>query len=725
MKKSLLTIFGAFAVGAVMAQTPSPSWTISQNSNFPIPTAGTRFLDAVSPNVVWGIGYDGTAPSSNYNYFTRTINGGTTFNGGVVFTSTANPSVGDTNTWVLANLDAIDANTAWVSAYKKSTQTQGAVFRTTNGGVNWLNMNAPGMYTNTAAFTNIVAFVTPSVGITMGDPNGTGNEFEIWRTIDGGNSWTKIPGASIPNPLAGEFGLVNVYCKQGSSNIWFGTNEGRIYYSNDAGLTWNVSAAGPAGASVNDIAFTDPNNGVAYVYNGTTFEMYNTTNGGQTWAQITVVSPNVGKNDLNVVPNTNYFVSAGAGTGNQILSYSTDNGVNWTDWGSVGIQYLTIDFADGNSGWAGSFSTTTASIGGMWKYSDVTLTSPTPPTSNFSLPANLCLNGSSATVTPVNSSTGTGPLTYSFSSSPNNVAFATSTSSAPVITFTANGTYTITLAVTNSISSNSSSQIINVLTCTSPSVSFSSPTGTLCNKVAINFTNTTTGNPTPTYSWSTSPAANVTISPNSTSTNASITFSAPGIYSVTLVATNANGTSSLTQTVNIANCSPTANFLLGTLTCTNSAITMTNTSFGGATSYSWSASPSVGSISPNAAAISPTITFVNAGTYTITLKATNGSGTSIATKTIVVSTCVGINENSIFANNVHVFPNPAKEMLNIEVSSSDNYSVVLTNLIGKVILTDKSSKDKMNINLSSIAPGVYFLTIDSKGQKTTKKIIVE
>lgn len=724
MKKLLLTIFGVFAVAAVMAQTPSPSWTIAQNSNFPIPTAGTRFLDAVDANVVWSIGYDGTAPSRNYNYFTRTINGGTTFNGGVVFTSTSNPSVGDTNTWVLANLEGIDANTAWVSAYKKSTQTQGAIFRTTNGGVNWLNMNAVGMYTNAAAFTNIVTFVTPLIGITMGDPNGAGNEFEIWRTIDGGNSWTKIPGASIPNPIAGEFGLVNVYTKQGSSNIWFGTNEGRIFYSNDAGLTWNVSTVAALGASVSDIAFTDPNNGVAYVNNGA-FEMYNTTNGGVTWTQILAPSPNVGLNDISVVPNTNYFVSAGAGTGNQILSYSTDNGVTWTDWGSVGIQYLTIDFADGNSGWAGAFSTTTASIGGMWKYSGATLTSPTPPTSNFSLPANLCLNGPSATVTPVNSSTGTGPLTYSFSSNPNTAAFATSTSSAPVITFTASGTYTITLAVTNSISSNSSSQIINVLTCTSPSVTFSVPTGTLCNKVAVNFTNTSTGTPTPTYSWTTSPAANVTISPNSSSTNASITFSTAGIYSVTLIATNANGTSQLTQTVNIANCAPTANFLLGTLTCTNSAVSMTNTSFGGATSYSWSASPSVGSISPNATAMSPTITFVNAGTYTVTLRATNGSGTSIATKTIVISNCVGINENTIFANNVHVFPNPAKDMLNIEVSSSDNYSVVLTNLIGKVILTDKSSKDKMNMNLSNVTPGVYFLTIDSKGQKATKKIIVE
>ncbi|MGZ4117805.1 MAG: VPS10 domain-containing protein, partial [Bacteroidia bacterium] len=576
MKKSLFTICGALAVSAIMAQTPSPSWTITQNSNFPMVSAGTRFIDAVNPNVVWAVGYDGTAPSRNYSYFTRTTNGGTSFSSGIIFQGT-NTAVGDTNSWVLANMEGIDANTAWVSAYKKSSQNMGGIFRTTNGGTNWINMTAPGMFTNTASFADVITFVTPSVGVAIGDPNGTGNEFEIWRTIDGGNSWTKIPGANIPNPSStNEFGLVNVYCKQGTSNIWFGTNAGRIYRSTDGGLTWSVATVAASTTGINDIAFTDPNNGVAYAFtSGSTFEMYNTTDGGATWTQIVTPSPNVGMNDLNAVPGTNYFVSAGAGTGNNIISYSQDNGVTWTDWGSISIQYLNIDFADGANGWAGSFSDpANAAVGGIYKYSDIALTSTIAPTAAFTLPSYLCSTGGAATVTPTDMSTGTAPLSYSWSAA--GALVASSTSSAPIISFTANGTYTVTLNLTNTYGSNSSSQVINVLTCSPPTAAFSVPTNSVCQKVAINFTNTSTGAPTPTFSWTTSPAANVTISPSPSASNAAITFSTPGTYSVTLWASNAGGTAQVTQTIVISNCAPVAGFTIPATGCVNTAISATN-----------------------------------------------------------------------------------------------------------------------------------------------------
>ena len=64
MKKTLLTIFTAVLSLSAFAQ-PSPSWTM-QNSNFPNTSAGIRYMDAVNPNVVWAIGYDGTGPCNEY-----------------------------------------------------------------------------------------------------------------------------------------------------------------------------------------------------------------------------------------------------------------------------------------------------------------------------------------------------------------------------------------------------------------------------------------------------------------------------------------------------------------------------------------------------------------------------------------------------------------------------------------------------------------------------------
>jgi hypothetical protein len=375
MKKSLLTILAAaMSFGAFAQAVPSPFWSTIQNTSFTISAAGIRFLDAVSPNDIWAVGYDGFAPNANYNWYTLSNNGGTTFTSGEIFP-------GDTNTYVLANLDGINGTTAWVSSYMKAGQNMGAIHQTTNSGLSWNNMTPAGAYTNAAAFTNIVTFVTPSVGITMGDP--VGGDFEIWRTTNGGAAWSKIPAASIPNPVSGEYGLVNIYTKYGANDIWFGTNKNRVYHSNDAGLTWSVSPTmtSSIGAvlGVNDIAFTDAMNGLAAVYFGPsgtgTLTLWNTSNGGATWSMIPSVDPNFGKNDMCAIPNSGgFFASAGAGTGNQVISYSTDNGNTWNSWGGSNIQYLAIDFVDNVNGWAGSFSSQT-SIGteGIFKYSGLPL----------------------------------------------------------------------------------------------------------------------------------------------------------------------------------------------------------------------------------------------------------------------------------------------------------------------------------------------------------------
>lgn len=369
MKKSLLSIAAvALTTGAFAQATLSPFWNTVQNTNFPQAQAGVRFLDAVDANNIWAIGYDGLAPGKNFAWYTRSNNGGSTFTSGNVYA--------DTNTYIMANMEGVDANTAWVSAYMKASQSKGAIHKTTNGGSTWTNMTAAGMYTNAAAFTNIVTFLTPSVGITMGDP--VGGEFEIWRTTDGGTTWSKIPGASIANPSsASEYGLVNVYTKYGTTDIWFGTNLGRVYHSSDAGLTWTAATIPGAGVGVNDLAFTDPNNGLAYAYSGTTTSpvlgLYKTTNGGATWTQITPLDPNMGLNDIAPITGTSWFASCGAGTGNTVISYSSDHGATWNSWGGSNIQYLNIDFVNNNTGWAGSFSFTLAAQQGIFKYSGAPL----------------------------------------------------------------------------------------------------------------------------------------------------------------------------------------------------------------------------------------------------------------------------------------------------------------------------------------------------------------
>lgn len=378
MKKSLLTIFTAtLSLSAFAQPMPSPDWSTLQNTSFTVSAAGTRFLDAVSANDVWLIGYDGFGFNRNYNWFSVSNNGGSTFTSGNCYS--------DTNTYKMANLEGVNGTTAWVSAYMKAGQNMGAVHQTTNGGLNWTNMTPVGAYTNSASFVNVVAFVTPSVGIIMGDP--VGGDFEIWRTTNGGASFTKVPGANIPNPASGsEYGTVNVYEKYGTNDIWFGTTLNRVYHSTDGGLNWTVSPAITstlgAAQAIADIAFSDANNGLMTAYFGpsaatASITLWNTTNGGATWTQINTISSGFGYNDFCAIPGSPGWyasVSNGATAAVQFLSYSMDNGVTWNDWGSMNIGYLAIDFVNNTVGWAGTFSSQSI-IGteGIYKYSGIPL----------------------------------------------------------------------------------------------------------------------------------------------------------------------------------------------------------------------------------------------------------------------------------------------------------------------------------------------------------------
>ena len=370
MKKQVFTILSVGFTAAIMAQnpTPSPFWNIIQNPLWPINSGGVRYMDAVNPNVVWCTGYDGTAPNKAYNFFARTIDGGNTWNNGNVFA--------DTNTYIISNIEGVNADTAWVAAYMKASQDRGVLYYTSNGGASWQQGSTASMFqTAGESFANFVCFLNPSVGIAAGDP--VSNVFEIYRTTDAGATWTAVPSANIPPPLTGEYGLTDSYTKvQGNSNyIWFGTTKSRVFYSSDAGQTWSVSTlpGAPVNMYVTNLAFTDPLNGLALgsVVSGTTvtYYLFKTTNGGANWTRITSLDPNLGHNDICAIPGTSWFASAGAGTNNQIISYSTDHGTTWNSWGGSNVQYLAIDFVNNNTGWAGGFEDQIQADGGIYKYS--------------------------------------------------------------------------------------------------------------------------------------------------------------------------------------------------------------------------------------------------------------------------------------------------------------------------------------------------------------------
>ncbi|KXK46933.1 MAG: Esterase/lipase-like protein [Bacteroidetes bacterium OLB10] len=74
--------------------------------------------------------------------------------------------------------------------------------------------------------------------------------------------------------------------------------------------------------------------------------------------------------------------------------------------------------------------------------------------------------------------------------------------------------------------------------------------------------------------------------------------------------------------------------------------------------------------------------------------------------------------------NVKVFPNPAKDVLNIRMLNSD-FQFALFDMNGrKIIAPDKSNNHVAEINTSSLSKGMYVLNLITESHTITKKIII-
>jgi hypothetical protein len=209
----------------------------------------------------------------------------------------------------------------------------------------------------------------------MGDPaddlTSTTKYFEIWRTSDGGTTWTRIPSTNIPASIPpDEYGTVNVFDAEGD-NIWFGTTKGRVYSSNDRGQNWSVGTTGLT--NVFDIDFRDDMHGLAK-QNG---DLYSTIDGGLTWNAVTYSGSyfGYGFGDFASVPGTNIYIISGTMVpsaptlADRGTAYSTDEGQTWIPLADS-MQITALEFADSLSGWGGSFNGTAPNqgIGGIYSF---------------------------------------------------------------------------------------------------------------------------------------------------------------------------------------------------------------------------------------------------------------------------------------------------------------------------------------------------------------------
>lgn len=82
---------------------------------------------------------------------------------------------------------------------------------------------------------------------------------------------------------------------------------------------------------------------------------------------------------------------------------------------------------------------------------------------------------------------------------------------------------------------------------------------------------------------------------------------------------------------------------------------------------------------------------------------------------------VGMDELEL--KNIHIFPNPATDVLYITGGLNNNYSVFITNLMGEKVLQSQNKLNTPCIFLNELKQGIYFLTITSGGKQQQFKFM--
>ncbi len=69
-----------------------------------------------------------------------------------------------------------------------------------------------------------------------------------------------------------------------------------------------------------------------------------------------------------------------------------------------------------------------------------------------------------------------------------------------------------------------------------------------------------------------------------------------------------------------------------------------------------------------------------------------------------------------------IYPNPAKDMLNIQLKNSEQASIKFINILGQEIKSSVVNDFQANIDVSDLKPGIYIIKIDQKGKTFTTKV---
>ncbi len=697
--------------------------------------------------------YDIAIDASPVNKDEITIGGVNTWkstNGGVTWTLNSHWYGGGGAPYVHADCHDIK----YISGTTCYAGTDGGIARTTNGGVTWTTINGTMNIAQQYRIGNAAS--SPSIIIAGHQDNGTnlliGNN---WTETNGGDGMDCFVDWSSNSTMVSSIYYGDFYLSTNSGGTWNNIVSGltgnaawvapivqnpspgnpnvfycgyeEVFKSTNKGTTWTQLGSLGGIGDVLYIAVAPSNTNV--IYASRSMSIFSTTDGGLTWNGISGSLP-IGTSQItniavdNTNPNNVYVTFSGWASGNKVF-YSNNGGLTWTNY-SNGLPNIPINCIvyKNNSPGAVYIGTDV----GVY-YRELSMSSWIPYMTGL---PNVVVNDLEIYY-PTNKiragTYGRGVWESDLYSNPAAVPFA---------------------FYTNAFTS-------------------------ACINTPFVFYDGSSNSPT-VWAWTFTGG-----SPSSSaSQNPSITYSAIGIYTVSLVATNTVGTGSpYVATINVIN-SPTA-------TATNTGVCVGQTGMlnvntnaylviwqGGqtgtsafysptvTTAYNYTASSgacqivgiatmSVGTApaTPSISQIGNTISssfapgyqwYLNGGiipgatsqSYSVTVSGwysvwtNNGSGCQASSSAIYI-TFSDVNEFFIF-NGIEISPNPAKENLSITFKGVVDKEITFTlkNTIGQIIKTGKFkpvSSEKINLDLFGLSDGMYVLSLTTDESSINYKFI--
>ena len=295
-------------------------------------------------------------------------------NGACAFTSNGGISwdlkSGYPNCPVMYGMDFLNAQTGLAAGTLENAE---GIFKTTDGGVTWtikssfgandviwINGNTALAIMGTSVYKSSdtgESWILASSGIATGlidlervDANnvaGVSGKGDIWRSTDGGLSWTMVFDGLGDLPARWDISFLD------NSNGWVAGQSGTILKTVNGGASWTLISNG-IGIQIHDLEMFTDNFGIAACLNGYIFR---TTSGGLRWEtqKLEVTGQIFGRDEgfraISIV-DSGFAVAAGEG-GTVFRTYN--GGINWE---SIGYPVLSgeffiedVKFTNRNEGW--------------------------------------------------------------------------------------------------------------------------------------------------------------------------------------------------------------------------------------------------------------------------------------------------------------------------------------------------------------------------------------